>query len=320
MTKYFIIKCLREADAWISGADLARLLHLSRNAISKQIKNLKNDGYEIESLPKRGYRLIKSPGGLLPTEIDFGDTIFSYEKTYYLAEVDSTNSWVRTLAEPKKEEGLLCLAGKQPQGRGRKDRFWYSTAKGSICFSFYLQPKIPMEYGPRLTLITALALAKTLEFYQFEPIIKWPNDILLNGRKVSGILAEMSSDLDAIKDVIIGVGINHSILTFPEEFASTATSLYGEDAKVSRAELLSHFLKVFDAEYSAFLNGDFQIQLKEIKERMDIFGERVIVKQMYREIEGEVVDLNENGYLQIINSDQEIINVSAGDLVKREKP
>ncbi len=197
-----ILKALRESGDYVSGEWLSRELGISRVSVWKHIRNLKQDGYVVEASP-RGYRLISSPDLLLPCE--FPDL---EQKIHHFGEIGSTMAVARELARKGVEEGTIVIAESQTSGRGRLNREWFSP-RGGIYFAIILKPKISPIYAPRINLMASVAVAKAIRtFCGLKAELKWPNDVLLAGRKVCGILAEMEAEVDAINYVNLGIGIN----------------------------------------------------------------------------------------------------------------
>ena len=213
-TKDELLKYLKHSgDTWISGETLASALAISRTAIWKHIKALQEDGYQIESSTNRGYTLKAIPDRLLPAEIREGlKTIrFARKNIDYYRETDSTNVRARMLAHEGAPEGTLVVAETQTQGRGRRGRTWFSPPGCGIYMSIILRPLVQPHEAPQLTLLTAVAMVETLlGFVDLPFTIKWPNDILIHGKKISGILTEMAMEMDRVDYVVVGLGLNVS--------------------------------------------------------------------------------------------------------------
>ena len=217
-----ILKFLREKE-YISGEVLAQKLGISRVAVWKQIQRLKDMGYEIIADQNLGYCLISRPDLLIPQEVQIGlFTKYIGKEIYHFPELKSTNIIAKEKASHRAEgmdEGTLIIAERQSAGKGRLGREWFSPA-GGIWLSIILFPQLSPSYISRITLITAVAVIKAIKIYtQIESQIKWPNDILINEKKVCGILTEMSAELDIINWVVVGIGINVNIdhRKFPED-------------------------------------------------------------------------------------------------------
>ena len=201
-TKNQLLLYLKEnQENWVSGELISNNLSVSRAAIWKQIRNLKEDGYIIESSPKKGYLLSKSSDPITAGEIRQGlsTRVFGKKNIIYLRETDSTNTRAKELAAQGAPEGTLVIAEKQTNGRGRRGRSWFSPPGGGIYFSLILRPVISPGETPRITLMTAVVLAETLiSLMKLKLRIKWPNDILVNGKKLAAILTEISTEMDEV--------------------------------------------------------------------------------------------------------------------------
>lgn len=252
-----ILKILREAgDEFVSGQSLCRLLGVSRQAVWKNIGQLKEFGYEIESVSNRGYRLVARPDKLYGPEIESYLTEESFCKRVECHErIDSTNLRAKQLAETGEPEGTLVVADEQTAGRGRRGRGWASEPGSGIWMTLILRPELPPERVPGLTLISALAVNRSIrEICHVDSRIKWPNDIILEGRKICGILTEMSSEVNYVHYAVTGIGINVNTESFPDEIADTAASLYlltGE--RTDRAALIGRFADIFGGYYSRYV-------------------------------------------------------------------
>jgi birA, biotin-[acetyl-CoA-carboxylase] ligase region len=238
----------------ISGEELGKELGISRTMVCKYIKGLKDDGYEISSAPKKGYVLKSVPKLLYPEEILSGlNTTLFGKNIHYYDEAGSSNDIAKKLA-PTVEEGTIIVVEQQTGGRGRLGRQWASP-KGGIWFSTILKPRIALSSASRLTLTFGLSVAKTLRQYEFDAKIKWPNDVLVSGKKVSGILTEVEAEIDTVEFVVIGIGINAnmSLKDIPEELRENSTTLRDESGKsIDRVEFLQSLLYNMEQEYIRF--------------------------------------------------------------------
>ena len=214
-----ILRMLKISDGYVSGQMLCDTFGVSRTAIWKVINQLKEEGYEIEAASKKGYRMIKIPDILSKEEIESQiETKWAGRTTVYFDEVDSTNTRAKFLAEEGAVHGTLVAAEQQNAGKGRRGHTWESPRGNGIWMTLILKPDILPQSASMVTLIAALAIARSIKkSYGLDAKIKWPNDIVINGKKVCGILTEMSSDIETINYIIIGMGINANITLFPEE-------------------------------------------------------------------------------------------------------
>ena len=239
---------LKEADDHISGQQLCEQFQVSRTAVWKVINQLKEEGYQVEAVRNKGYRIIESPDVLTREElaVQIGDaTRWAGQEIVCFTETDSTNVRARKLGENGAAHGTLVVAEQQTAGRGRRGRGWESPAGSSIYMSLLLRPEFLPNKAPMLTIVMAYSVATALrEQTGLDFRIKWPNDIVLNGKKVVGILTEMSTEIEYINHVVIGVGINVNTEAFPEEICATATSIRRESGKTwRRAELIAAILR-----------------------------------------------------------------------------
>ena len=241
-----ILKMLREADGYISGQQLCEKFGVSRTAVWKVIRQLQEEGYEVEAVRNKGYRIIDSPDVMTKEELEsLMDTKWAGKNIVYYDEVDSTNLRIKQLGDEGAPEGTLAVADRQTAGRGRRGRSWDSPAGESISMSILLRPQITPNQAPMLTLVMACSVAEGImdckDVCGEQQIqIKWPNDIIIHGKKLVGILTEMSTQIDYINHVTVGVGINVNLTDFPEEIREHATSLRLECGhKVKRAPLIA---------------------------------------------------------------------------------
>lgn len=316
-----ILKALRHhPGGHVSGEDICRLADVSRAAVWKHIEKLRSDGYEIEASPHLGYRLVRAPDSLIPDEIrwQLKAKILGREIIAYRA-VDSTNDAAYRLAEQGSKEGLVVVSEEQHKGKGRHGRRWVSPAKGGIYLSCVLRPKMPPHEIPRITLLAAVAVAQSIrEACGLEAMIKWPNDILVNGKKVCGILTEMKAEQDAITFVVIGIGIN--VTTPTRSLPPHASSLKQESphAKAgelpTRPELARIVLEHLDAEYLTMRAEGFGRIIEAWKSLTDMLGSTVRVTLPNRVLQGQVYDIDADGSLMVRLESGIIEKVSAGDV------
>lgn len=236
-TREKLLEILKKKDGrWVSGEELSGILGVSRAAVSKHVSGLKNTGYRIESAPGRGYLLGEMPDLLLPGEIrhDLSTSVFGKRVFEYYEVTDSTNLRARQLADGGADEGSVVVAEEQTAGKGRKGRSWFSAGQEGICLSAILRPPMSPAEASRITLTTAVAVAETLlSLTDLDVRIKWPNDILIHGKKIAGILTELSMEMDAVDYVVVGLGLNVNTPAdhFADEVRPIATSLLIETGK-----------------------------------------------------------------------------------------
>jgi len=305
----------------ISGEELGKELGISRTMVCKYIKGLKDDGYEISSAPKKGYVLKSVPKLLYPEEILSGlkTTLFG-KNIHYFDEAGSSNDIAKKMAETA-EEGTMVVVEQQTGGRGRLGRQWASP-KGGIWFSIILKPRIALGAASRLTLTFGLSVAKTLRQFGFDAKIKWPNDVLVSGKKVSGILTEVEAEIDTVEYVVIGIGINAnmSLKDIPDELRENSTTLRDESGKsIDRVEFLQELLFEMEQEYIRFSTQPFSEIMNEIIALSDTIGKSVTVNMPNRIVEGVVVGISRTGALLLKKSDGEIEEIIAGRCIYAKK-
>lgn len=279
---YRILEILRKEDSFLSGEEIGRRLEISRAAVWKGMKKLRDGGYEIEAVTNRGYRLILKESLYNEKEIVEGlETKVLGRPLFFYDEVDSTSTVIRHLALEGAPEGALAVAERQTGARGRRGRAWQSPGGSGIWMSLLLRPTVHPTKASVLTLLMGMAVNRAIrEETGLETQIKWPNDILLNDKKLVGILTEMECEMNSISSVTMGVGINVNIHTFPEDLASLATSLYREGGRAySRKKILQKVLLLFEQYYQQFLEekGDFTPFVKEYTESCQTIGREIKV-------------------------------------------
>lgn len=315
-----ILKFLRDKE-YVSGEVLAQKLGISRVAVWKQIQKLKNMEYKITSDQNLGYCLVSRPDLLLPQEIQRGlSTNYVGKEIYYFPELKSTNIRAKEKALHGAEEiseGTLIVAERQSAGKGRLGREWFSPV-GGIWFSVILYPQLSPSYISRITLMTAVAVVKSIKVCtQIKSQIKWPNDILINEKKVCGILTEMSAELDIINWVVVGIGINVNIehREFPEDIQENTISLKETSGKeILRVKLAQTFLQEFEKYYEILKRREFSSILKEWKLYSHTLGKKIRVDIGERIITGEAVDINEEGSLILKKEDGELLEIISGTI------
>ena len=285
------------------------------------MEQLKAEGYQIEAVRNRGYHLEKSPDVLGEAEIkSLLNTSWAGCDVLYFPETDSTNTRAKRLGDEGAVHGTLVAADRQTGGKGRRGRRWESPAGSSIYMSILLRPDIPPDQAPMLTLVMAQSTAEAIRIRTGEEaLIKWPNDIVINGKKVCGILTEMSTEIQWINHVVIGVGINVNTEYFPEELTETATSIYLESGgKQQRSGLIAEVLKQFERYYAMFLETGNLSAMQEEYNRLLVNRDREVkVLEPGNEYNGYAIGINETGELLIRTEDGQIREVYAGEVSVR---
>lgn len=303
---YRILELLRRQEGFLSGEDIGRELSITRAAVWKGIKKLREEGYEIEAVTNRGYRVTNPETMYNKRELEQGlKTKTMGQSIYFYEETDTTNNRARELALEGAPEGTLVVAEKQTAGRGRRGKVWESPLGTGIWMSLVLRPQIMPAGASVLTLLCGLATAEAIEVETGLSVgIKWPNDILINGKKAVGILTEMDCEMSQVHFVIPGIGINVNTTSFPPEIADIATSLYLECGKtVSRRRLVHKVLERLEEHYETFLRtGSFTAMLEDYRKHCITLGKEVHV--LGREpFFAEALDITPEGELLVRRAD-----------------
>lgn len=310
----------KERGAWISGELLSNEMSVSRAAIWKHVRKLKQEGYIIRSSPKKGYLLSRNSDLLLPTEIrdGLGTRVFGKTDLHYFREVDSTNMKAKDLADAGAPEGTVVIAESQTAGRGRRGRSWFSSSGHGIYATLILRPAMPPIGTPRITLMAAVAVAEAiLSLVTLDVKIKWPNDILVRGKKLSGILTEIAMEMDAVNYIVVGFGLNVNtpIADFPKELREKATSIFIETGEqLSRIKLVRACLEQFEKYYKMFKENEFSFIMHRWKQLSDIIGKKIMVDVVGQEHRGEVVDIDDDGVLILKDGHGRRQRIFSGDV------
>ena len=303
--KRYILKALRECGAYLSGETLSNQLGISRVSIWKHIHSLKEDGYVIDASP-RGYRLVSSPDLLLPYEFPGLE-----QRIHYFPEIGSTMDAARELAKKGAGEGTIVIAEAQTRGKGRLSREWLSP-EGGIYFTLVLRPRISPAYASRINLMVSVVVAATIrKLFGLKAELKWPNDVLIEDRKVCGILAEMDAEMDVVNFVNVGIGINAN--TPIPQFEKTVTSL--KDAlgrEISRKEFLSALLMEMERQKPLLMKADL---LEEWKKLSVTLNKDVRIVAPGEVIEGRAIDIDTTGALIIKERNGSLKKAMAGDCI-----
>jgi len=316
-----ILNALRQAgEGAVSGAELAQQFGVSRAAVWARIKELRSLGYEIEASPHQGYRLVSAPDLLHADDLlsRLGKTNVIGRDIRVFHQTTSTNDIVEKLARDLVKEGVVVFAESQTSGRGRLGRKWVSPPKKGLWFSVLLRPALRPQETTQLMVAAATALRRAIEGQTgLRTEVKWPNDILVGGKKVAGILTEMHGELDQVKHVVLGIGVdvNLSAGDFPAELRKSATSLKIELGKaVSRAELAVEILRELDADYARVRSGSFASVADEWETHCTTIGRRVAIQLGPRQIRGQAESLGEDGALLLRTEHGHIERILGGDV------
>lgn len=285
----------------VSGQEIGSKLGITRAMVWKYIREIRKDGYEIKSSPKVGYALKSSPDMLYPEQIKAGlETSLLGREILYYNEVESTNSIAKELAA-KCPEGTVVIAETQKKGRGRMGSEWQSLP-GGIWFSVILKPSVPLEYTAKITLVAGLAVSKAMRELGVDARIKWPNDVLIHGKKVCGILTEVDAEVEKIDHVILGIGINANVRQseFREEIREDSTSLEDEVGKpIDRIAFMKQLLFELEQQYIKFTTQKFSDIVSEWISLSDTIGKEVTVTTPVKIIEGKAVGVTDKGALLV---------------------
>ncbi len=280
MYKEKILSLLRSSRTrFLSGEELGRKAGISRTMVWKHIKTLEREGFGIEAVPSQGYRIISVPDLLRQGDIKPGlKTKVIGREIHLFPEVASTNTLAMEMASTGAPEGTVVLAETQTGGKGRRGRTWISP-KGNLYLSVILRPDIPLHKAPLITLMGAVAVASAMRrMCEVKAFIKWPNDILISGKKVCGLLTEMSAEQDRVRHIVLGIGIdvNMELAALPPDVRALTTTLAAETGvKIDRTALLRQLLRELDHWYRVFLTNERDV-LKEWKTLNMTIGNRVM--------------------------------------------
>ena len=315
-----IVAWLRAARGPLSGQELARRLGVSRAAVWKRIAVLRARGYRIEGRPAGGYALAVVPDRLGPAELAPHLT-GRWRDVHWLEETESTQLVARDLARGGAPEGTTVIAERQTAGRGRLGRVWHSPAGQNLYCSVVLRPPLPPAAVPQLALVAGLAVADAVAATtRLRPAIKWPNDVLLRGRKVAGILTEMEAEMESVHHVIAGIGVNLNVeaRALPRELRTKATSLrIATGRRVDRAAFTGRLLAALEARYGRFLTGGFPSVRTEWESYSALTGRRVVVAAPGGEVAGRVLGLDADGALRVRRADGTVARIVAGEVTVR---
>lgn len=315
-----ILRLLRgKAGEYVSGEEFSQVLGVSRTAIWKQVRQLRELGYTVEAVPSRGYRLAGAPDTLIPAEVMAGlDTRRIGQEVVYYQEADSTNVRAHELGEAGAAEGTVVIADRQTAGKGRLGRRWESPSGVNLYTSVLLRPPILPWHASQLTFLSAVAVARAVEeIGGLAPTVKWPNDVLLRGKKLAGLLNEMSSETEGIHFVVLGIGVNLNMRAdqFPPDLRYPATSLALErGAPVSRTAFARALYRHLDALYELYLEQGFAPILHSWEAFFDLTGKPVAVDVPRGSLRGRVAGLDDDGALLLRLEDGTVERILAGDV------
>ena len=297
--------------------NLASQLEIPVAEAREHINSLKNEGYTIKTSSNEEFKLKEDLTLLLPHKLkDELNTSYIGKEIHYFREVDSTNEVAKKLAREGAPEGTIIIAESQSRGKGRRGKKWVSPL-GGAWLSIILRPDTLPINAPQLTFIAGVAAAKTIkDEYGLDAGIKWPNDVLIDNKKVCGVLTEISTEIDAIDYIVTGIGIdaNVDVNLLPPELQETTTSLKSElDHDISRMILVQKFLGNFEAMYDKFNEGNFQVILKKWRQLSKTIGSNVEIRKGTARVRGEAVGVNSKGALILELEDGTLKKIISGE-------
>ena len=315
-----ILNLLREKNDFLSGQEISDKFGVSRTAVWKAIRQLEEDGYVFEAVRNKGYRLKAEPDLLDEGQIEqYLHTAWAGRQIQILPSVDSTNNEAKRQAEANAGHGALIISECQTEGRGRRGRAWESKKGDGIFMTLILKPDIEPGNASMLTLVMAMAVRSAIyNTAGLKTQIKWPNDIVCGGKKMVGILTEMSAQIDCINHIVIGVGINVHNAAFPEEVAPVATSVFLETgSRIPRGKLTAEVLNQFEKYYDVYIRTqDLQNLVDEYNRYLVNCGRQVKVLGAKQELCGTALGINSVGEL-LVQTETGILPVMAGEVSVR---
>ncbi|MFH1837742.1 MAG: biotin--[acetyl-CoA-carboxylase] ligase [Candidatus Omnitrophota bacterium] len=306
----------KKGDEFVSGEEISSKLGFTRASVWKYMKKLKEEGFLIEAVPRRGYKLKKTPDKLYAYNVQ--DTLLTKvigkEKIFHYDTLSSTNDKAYELAEDGEGEGTIIIAETQTNGKGRRGRKWVSPKGDGLYFSIILRPDTEVSEVAAITLVAAISTARAIKnFADLETKIKWPNDLLLNGRKICGILTEIKAEPDKIDFLVLGIGLN--VNTTEDKLPPEGTSLREEGKKrIDRNMMLRALLEEFEKNYFLFQAQGFAPLIEECKNRSSVLGRPVKIEQHNKIICGEAIDIDETGALLVREVSGKVKRIFSGDI------
>ncbi len=316
-----VLKLLVEADDYLSGEALSQTLGVSRTAVWKAVNKLKDEGYDISSVRNKGYLIQAENSELVESTVMYHlptNTIFNYVKVY--DSIDSTNGEAKRLWQNGLKEPALILAREQTAGKGRRGRIWHSPKDEGVFMSMLLTPDIEPNHASMLTLIAGLSVSQAIKSLTgLDSMIKWPNDLVIDDKKVCGILTEMSAEMDYVHHVVVGIGINVNQVDIDDSIVDIATSISANCGQViSRPALIGAVVEAFEGLYGQFvIDQHLGFMMEAYNNRCINVGRDLRVISRSGEIEGKGIGITEDGTLQIGLKDGTITTVNAGEVSVR---
>lgn len=321
--KQKIIDLLKQNEnQFISGQKISESLGVSRAAIWKYMNLIKEDGYEIESVSRKGYKLVMSPDILTSSEIKgMLNTKVLGNEIIHLDSVDSTNNKAKQLAACGAIEGTIVISEEQTSGKGRLGRNWVSPKYKGIWMSMILRPDINPMNVAKVTQVAAAAVIEALKEMDIQAFIKWPNDIVINSKKICGVLTEMSGEINKVNYVVVGMGINANLeeQDFSQEIKNKASSLKVETREeINRKQLVANILNKFEKLYDELiLEEKIDTSIKICRENSALIGKEVRIIERNKEVIATALDLSEDGKLVVQYKDGRIDEIISGEISVR---
>lgn len=306
-------------EKFISGENISKELGISRAAVWKHINYLKENGYEIEAINKKGYRILNTDKDILiPEQINMNlNTKFIGQNIEYMQEVDSTNNYAKNNSDDLKD-GTVVISEFQSAGKGRLGKTWQSNIGEGIWMSLVLKPDIPVYKAPFLTLIAGAAIINAFMNLNVKAEIKWPNDIVLNGKKICGILTEMVAEVEKVGCVVIGIGINVNTTNFLEELSKKATSLKLEGIEIKRVDIIREILCEFEKLYMKYIEYNNKKDTIEVCRKYSILiGKDIYILRNEKREKVYCIDITEDGNLIVKHDDESIEEIISGEVSVR---
>lgn len=299
-----------QGDQYVSGQSLSEQLNISRTAVWKHMNELKKNGYQFESVPRKGYRLVSKPLQLDDNTIKWGlDTEWLGKTIEFRDKLDSTQDLAHQFARKNYPHGTVVITNRQLAGRGRRARSWESNHDGGIWLSMILRPDIPPHQASQMTLFVAVTLVETIERLTGVPLkIKWPNDLFIGNKKLCGILTEMQAELEVIQYLVIGFGVNvnQKQTDFPQGLQNKSTSLQMETGQQwNRTELVQAILQDFEQSYAYYLEHGFDFVKQKWFDHAYRIQEKLEIRQHNDTFRAVMEGINDDGAL--------IVRTEAGD-------
>jgi len=316
-----ILELLKKQNDFISGEEIGKICDISRGGVWKNISKLRELGYNITSVTNKGYFLNDCEDILNDYELETSIlTKVMGKKFLYLNEIDSTNEEAKRQAQNGAKEGFLVVSENQTKGKGRLGNKWNNSDKNCLSFSLVLKPSLPPDYVTSLTLIVGLSVCEALREIGAEAFLKWPNDIIVNKKKMVGILTEMSCEIEQVNYIVAGIGINVNTEMFDEAIAQKATSLFIEmGKKFKRIDVLNKTLVIFEKNYYKFISNGFSGFITKYERLCLNIGKEVRAFLKGDEISGTAVGISQKGELIIRNDDSDNISIVSGEVSVRTR-